>query len=364
MTSISLLALIVAISTSVQARDVMPGDVVGRDLSVPGAGWIGHVGVAIERYPDMTAGSVYEVLNADKVVQLNKLSSFKSASKYWGNRYGIFGADGRVERMRLEGNIQKFTCPAYTITTDFEPGIYNGATGQILKCGKFRCDTFVNYLYHVGGYDLPTYNSALTVPVRVFNSLPLGVDNQPVEFNNELETYGVQDLLNVMYNENESNYNRQYAIELLGSRGDKDTLASLLNFYSSDLHADLKTSVLQSMQSLYQKRKKVAGLQEFYLSRMKENISEKDMQFAVRGYTSISSPGDILDNLDLINSSLERTFEHAKNSIKTNMAMSNPKLERVFFKDIADTEEGQFSISHRRLPLLPESVQYLNSIKH
>jgi hypothetical protein len=361
MKKILFVSLIALSATTLQAREIWTGDILGRDLSVPGGQYIGHVGVAIERYPEMPAGSVTEALNEPKVIQTNKISNFKSRDVFWGNSWGLIDEPGRMNMIRLEANIQKFTCPVYTLTTYYEPGVYDGTTGQILKCGTFRCDTYVNYLYHKAGYDLPTYES-VTLPILVFNSLPYRSFDTLTASVNELETYELQDLLNVMYDTNESNYNRQYAIELIGGRGDKTKIHDLMNFYSSDLHEDVKSSVLMSMQSLYQNHGAVAGLQDFYFSLMHENISEKDMQFVARGYTSISSTEDILDNLALINSSLEKTYEHAKNSIKTNLAMSNPELERVFFKDIAGTEEGQFSIGLRRLPLLAESVQHLRSI--
>ncbi|WP_232003208.1 hypothetical protein [Pseudoalteromonas piscicida] len=75
---ISVGALLLAISsTAFAGNPTSVDDVVARDLSISGLGWAGHVGI-------WDGSKVLEVLNDGTVIRKNTLSSFKSASSYWG----------------------------------------------------------------------------------------------------------------------------------------------------------------------------------------------------------------------------------------------------------------------------------------
>lgn len=144
---------------------VRAGDVVGRNLDLPGLKGFGHVGMFDGK------GHVIEVLNVKgKVVQKNSLKSFKSKSKYWGARYSNAT---RVklyrDRMVKNGYNQRKFSPSYTFTSiavvggykkiclssenPFSTALLYGREAQcyqwgyVLKKGRWRCDTFVNYMY-------------------------------------------------------------------------------------------------------------------------------------------------------------------------------------------------------------------------
>lgn len=141
------------------------GDVVGRDLNITGLGWAGHVG--------MYDGSrIVEVLNASPVIQRNSIASFRAATPYWGARYG---RGSNFSTMVAKGWDQRNYSPSYTTTAQWREGKYERqCTSQgcrnVLIPARFRCDTFVNYMYRQG-----TNSDLVTVflPRNVYNAMPV-----------------------------------------------------------------------------------------------------------------------------------------------------------------------------------------------
>lgn len=57
------------------------GDVAGRDLAIPGAGWTGHVAIGTGDGVGRPTQLVIEVLNESPVIQINSIMNFVSRSK-------------------------------------------------------------------------------------------------------------------------------------------------------------------------------------------------------------------------------------------------------------------------------------------
>ena len=171
-----LLVSIFAIATAAQCADPKTiGDVVGRDLNITGLGWAGHVGI-------YTGSSVLEVLNATSPVQKNSLSTFKSASSFWGARYVTSSVMSYNFQLVIDkGWDQRNYNPTYTTTATYSVGsksttsIYNSTkkkweTRTVINPAKFRCDTFVYYSFNAGiGYKLA---GATILPRTVYNNCP------------------------------------------------------------------------------------------------------------------------------------------------------------------------------------------------
>lgn len=78
----------------IYAKKIYPAEIMGRDLLIPGLGWVGHVGIATTYMMSPegmgnNADQVIEVLNENPVGQVNSISNFKFRSKYWGSKYGV-----------------------------------------------------------------------------------------------------------------------------------------------------------------------------------------------------------------------------------------------------------------------------------
>lgn len=153
-----------------------PTDVVGRQLDSTGGGWAGHVGIVTADKVTDIGNYVVEALWQVPVLQINSLSNFKKASPFWGEKFGINKGDVSGTRIINEGAFQtSLKCAEYSMTLNWKAG--SGQWGVPFTCPKFRCDTFVNYLYWWGGYTLPTYSPPGTMdnpslPVYVFKAFP------------------------------------------------------------------------------------------------------------------------------------------------------------------------------------------------
>lgn len=168
--------------------DVCFSDVVGRDLDSSGLGMLGHVGLTSGSNLDawVDGNFVVEVLNNDKVININTLSSFEhsGSGKYWGEVYGLsdltFIDLHQASDAVLAGLDQRKFNPSYTLTSHWqEGGLDRGAVldrtidqpiiQQTIKRAMFRCDTFVNFCYKKG-FNVTIPKSSITLPKTTYES--------------------------------------------------------------------------------------------------------------------------------------------------------------------------------------------------
>lgn len=151
------------------------GDLVARDLV--NAGPLGHVGIASAPDYRMRPTIVLEALDSVPHIQANTIDDFKSRSKFWGSKGGLLSPKS-YESYVVANRIVKqyYACPEYTRTWRWIEGKID-SNSRPIACGKFRCDTLVNYAYAFSeGYSLPTYNTVWTTPVAVYNYFPVESD--------------------------------------------------------------------------------------------------------------------------------------------------------------------------------------------
>lgn len=161
-------------------------DVVGRDLSVPGFGFLGHVGLTHFDQSE-NPNRVMEVLNDNTVIHLdNTLASFEHVkdATYWGERYEIDSHPNLTMHegysILMQGDNQKKFDPEYTLTSSWQAGSYGAALlydakhnslvkNTVFTRAKFRCDTFVNYCVNSAlGTAIPS--SKILMPTKTFRT--------------------------------------------------------------------------------------------------------------------------------------------------------------------------------------------------
>lgn len=135
------------------------GDIHGRDLSIPGFGWLGHTGV------EASNGTILEMLNEEvkskwgysSQLHKNSKNSFEQASTYWGAKYSDYLLKYHLWRIRdyvvKNADFIEDVGANYTITTNHNhPYNFTDSRGRVgLKLGKYRCDTYVKSMYRTGG---------------------------------------------------------------------------------------------------------------------------------------------------------------------------------------------------------------------
>lgn len=157
------------------------GDVLGRDLSITGFGFLGHVGILSGN------NQVAQVMNATPyvdVAQFTTIQGFKT-DVYWGSKAkSSFGfktpyKSAGVQIVALT-NQQKPYVSYNLASSKPNPATYKCNTYKNGKCqsftwtkGSFRCDAFVKWIYtetnngSLGGITpRGTYNSKLLTVTR------------------------------------------------------------------------------------------------------------------------------------------------------------------------------------------------------
>jgi len=161
------IALSIALANLVSnANALYVSDLMARDLDIPFYGVVGHVGLASAYEIYAPATFVLEAINDPKAIQQNSLGSFMSAPhKYWGDKQ-IF--NHKSYRTYTTANTivrQYYACPSYTLKASWVVGELKQGSTIPISCGMWRCDTLVNYAYHIAGYSLPNYGSWATLPM-------------------------------------------------------------------------------------------------------------------------------------------------------------------------------------------------------
>ncbi|MCP5543629.1 MAG: hypothetical protein H7A49_06940 [Akkermansiaceae bacterium] len=131
------------------------GDLVGRDLDLPGYGSYGHVGL-------WTGNRVLECLGEVPPIQKRSLASFQEVTVFWGSKYLPMRRNFR--KVIHAGWAQRNFRPKFTLSPTYRVGkfvrkkVWNKETGRwerrtVMTRARFRCDTLVSYAYKAGiGY--------------------------------------------------------------------------------------------------------------------------------------------------------------------------------------------------------------------
>ncbi len=299
----AVLALAVCAASSSHATTYYPAQILGRDLGISGLAWAGHVGLTLAKHFSDTANTVIEVLNEIEVIQINSIQHFKQATRFWGSRYGIADQTLAAEKITQEALRQRALCPIYTDSATYHIG--EGTPENPIRCAVFRCDTFINYLFHHAGYTLPTYRGK-TLPRLVFKAFPKAHDDGLTQPNAALENFKqqfdlpknkttpktLQTTWQLAQNPKLSYQKKLFLLDYLGLNGTPDLIHHLIQYYPSQTHPDIKSMIIRSTFTLYQTHflgKPHPKLQAFYQKLLNSPLQTKDIPFIIRGFMSLST---------------------------------------------------------------------------
>ncbi len=356
-----------------------PGEVLGRDLDVPGMGWIGHVAYPLPQTPAL---QVIEVLKENAVIQINTIKDFKSRSKYWGSRWGLIpGTESQKENNALkilrEGVSQMAFCPIYTSTAQYK-------VGTPTSCAIFRCDTFVDYIYKGGiGINIIPDGDAI-LPTKVFNAFPrVNPDEHPglsiskkvtkssthklasmtVQKISEMSLEDFMMIINApidnisdeeikatwkfAQDSSLSSEKRTLLIDKLGFIGKAEMLPFFVEQYFKMDDNKTKSMLLRSTLTLYQKyswleknpnEKKI--LQKFYTQLLDTKLSANDASIAIRGFTQLNNSDVVFAHVNKINmifnSQEVKLDPYVSVGLKLELAFKSRELEKIYIPDIID----------------------------
>ncbi len=300
-------ALVFCMAPKSFATTYYPAQILGRDLGIKGLGWAGHVGLTLAKNASETASSVIEVLNDIDVIQINTIEHFKQATRYWGSRYGIADQTPAANQIIEEALRQRALCPIYTDSATYHIG--QGTPDKPTRCAVFRCDTFINYLFHYAGFTLPTYHGK-TLPRLVFNAFPKTHDVHAISTDLSLETFKknfdlpknkttsqtIQNTWALAKNPSLRHEKRLFLLDYLGLNGSPELITAFITFYQKQTHPDIKSMLIRSTFTLYQTHflnQPHTELKLFYQNLLSTPLQARDIPFVVRGFTQLSSTDEI-----------------------------------------------------------------------
>jgi hypothetical protein len=362
------------------ANPIYPVQILARNIEAPVLGKLGHVAMAIGPHLTDVATQVIEVSGKQPVIRISSISSYKSKSLYWGSRYGIAKTQEQAIAILRAAHFQKdMGCARYTLTSNYHinKGGYDSKGHPMpTQCGVFRCDTFINYIYHEGGYTLPTYSPpgkavVPTLPKLVFKAFPLGNGDGPYAYSPkadtvpqssirslstaalvalspeqfmafvdspEVSTPDAPVLLALAQSSTLSPDARRFVVDKLGFIGNSSTLAELMALYPS-VDASIQEQILVSTQNLYQTQG--AGALKEDLFRFYAQVLDKDqrpvsIEIAARALIALGTKEEILSHLDRINQALERLAPRIHLGISLELLDQLPEKEDTLLPNLID----------------------------
>jgi hypothetical protein len=234
-------------------------------------------------------------LKKQPVIQINDIFFFKAISPYWGSRYGIGDYSHGTSAALIEANHQRWWCPTYTDSTAYTIGEGNPRTGQIYKCGVWRCDTMVAWSFFSAGY-YQLMQGIIMLPRKIFYAFPY-VNNESLssthasglnppmilESERQFETLTSDELNTMPYeefvsiadiplnqetpthleaewrfanDENVNNIKRGIFIDRLAMSNEEDVIPRFLKMHAEIDVDELKTKIIQGLMIHYQSNMK------------------------------------------------------------------------------------------------------------
>jgi hypothetical protein len=409
---IIILAISAISSLSEAGRPLMSGDIVGRDLNQWPLGWIGHVGIGTGNYVGYPTQLIIEVLNeAPKpAVQFNSLSNFISRSKYWGSRYGIGDYSTGTLNALVEANHQGWWCPSYTTSTAYVIGSGDVNTGIPSKCSVWRCDTFVAWAFYSAGFS-QLMNNNIMIPFNIWATFPYSNGDTLIQetipprlrsIDQEFTNLTVDELNNLDFTtfeeiadipisnetpthiakewefaENESiiDIKRGVFLDRLAVIGEQNTISKLLSIFNKTKKKEVKSKVIQALQTNYQNRKEFMSAEEkknlnsFYDEQLLKQLRPIDIDKIVRGYVDLNNAEKILEMRSKIDDKISTVEERMALGLHLDIAKKSQELEQIYIPFIvanlkkanrSDLDDMFFGISNIRIKTFkPESIKII-----
>ncbi|STX45159.1 Uncharacterised protein [Legionella gratiana] len=381
-----LLFMLAAISfaNQVEARKPLAsGDVLGRDLLIPGAGWIGHVGLGTGDDVGYPTQIIIEVLNENRVIQFNSFTNFTSRSKYWGSRSGVGDYSTGTYKALAEGYHQSWWCPTYSSSTAYIIGQGNLQNRRPTKCGMWRCDTFIAWDFYSAGFS-QIMDNKIMLPIKVFYTFPYAngdalspsnsenitqpplidikdkqfsdlsadeLNNLPYEKFVELADIPMKDetpthmskewefAANIQVNETK----RGIFIDRLAVSNEQNVIPRFLKMYQEAKSSEIRSKLIQGLMIYYQnhsdsldKNYDAEVLREFYSKMLYQNLERNDADKIIRGYIDFHSAQQIINRRSQIEQQMVGIEPRLILGLKLELAYKSLELEKIYIPAVIE----------------------------
>lgn len=378
-----LLSIAMASNCTTQARPVVSGDIVARDLLVYGLGKAGHVAMVTGHNVGGPSSRLIEAMSDGTpwAIVFNYLEQFKKQSPYWGSRYG-FGDYGKGTRATLvELNHQRWWCPTYTSTAGYRPGQGIPTTGQVISCGVWRCDTLVAWSFSSAGFP-QILNNPIILPRIVFNMFPYQNYNGLLENSETLNPplliqsdmvfsdFSADELNTMPFEEFEliadipmqqetpthieaewryandphlNDIKRGMFIDRLAMSNEPDVIPRFIKMYEQTKIPEIKRKLIIGTVIYYQGHNNEVNssqdralLRSFYKKILGEQLAADSSDMAVRGFIHFHSSKEIIENKKLLDKRFTAMDHRSLLSLKLELSHKSKELETLYFPSIIE----------------------------
>lgn len=362
------------------ARNTSSGDVLGRDMDIPGIGRIGHLGLGTGNDVFLPTNITIEAEPQTPAIIFGTVKDFKQATRFWGSRWGLVTSQSNVYYSLVEAKHQSFWCPKYTPFTVWVrgQGFFDGPmqTPIPTQCGMFRCDTFVGYIASMAGSNaiinnviqLP-YNAFMTYPYANFDKFkPEKITPELSQLDQQFITLSAVDIQKMAFEEfsilaspseeNTSMAHIEKEWELISNEdvhtiwrngfidrralsNDNDVLSRFLDLYEKISNKEVQNHLISGVMFYYQSHwEKVSNSAEyeiiklFFEKALKKEITKEVSEDIVRGYIDFHDEYSIETNMSGIKRHLKGIHPRSLLGLKMELAKKSSGLEATFIPEI------------------------------
>ncbi len=328
---------------------------------------------------NQNANLVIEILNEGVVGQLNSISNFKARSPYWGSKYGVADRGTAGYKVLVEANHQRWWCPVYTSNTDYHIGSGIPTTGQVIECGRWRCDTYVWWAFYSQGFDampghvwlprnlfnyFPYFNderlkeetsipanisskrtlenvSAQELNLMSFKEFQMIMDSPPAHYVTSPSTVQMQLAANPELND----IKRGVMIDRLVSRSaEPDIVKKLLILYNETDRMEIKSKIIENLMLYNQQHRTDKSyvdndrsiIKDFFEKLLDEKSLTSHMaDTGTRGFIDTHTADEITNNVDKVNKCLKKVNHNSSVMLKYALTFKSKELQKTYMKSIA-----------------------------
>ncbi|MFI4955235.1 MAG: hypothetical protein ACHP9Y_04915, partial [Gammaproteobacteria bacterium] len=283
-------------------------------------------------------------------------------------------------KVLVEANHQRWWCPVYTANTDYHIGSGIPTTGQVIECGRWRCDTYAWWAFYSQGFD--TMLGHVWLSRNLFNYFPYVNDERlkeepsaPSNIVNDrtLEEVSVQELNLMPYEEFQmimdtppvyyvtspsavqmqlaanpelNDVKRGIMIDRLVSRStEPDLVKKLLTLYNETDRVEIKSKIVENLMRYNQQHRTEKSyidndrpiIKAFFEKLLDDKSLTPHMaDTGTRGYIDTHTADEITDNVDKINESLKHVNHHSSVMLKYALTFKSKELQKIYMKSLVN----------------------------
>ncbi|MBA2649176.1 MAG: hypothetical protein H0U75_06165 [Legionella sp.] len=374
------IALTYLCTSNSNARITSSGDVLGRDMDVPGIGKIGHLALGTGNDVFLPTNITIEAEPQTPAIVFGTVKDFKQATRYWGSRWGIVSSKSNVYDSLVEAKHQSFWCPKYTPFTVWitGQGFFDGPTQRPIptQCGMFRCDTFVGYIASKAG-SYAIINNVIKLPYNAFMTYPYAnidlfqtekvtpelsqIDQKFIALSSDdikkmtFEEFSIiaspseentsmshiEKEWELISNEDVSTIWRNGFIDRRALAKEGDTLTKMIELYGKIPNKEVQNHLIIGIMYYYQSHwEKVSNSAEyetiklFFQATLKNSMNKEVSENIVRGYIDFHDEWAIKANMPDIKRHLKGIHSKSLLGLKMELAKKSSGLETTFIPEI------------------------------